>query len=97
MNGKAKSSMSRNVGVVRSREDWSLAIAESTSICCCGIQEKNRGGYHGSSRFSFTGDWEYAGGAAAEVGVAFDGRGAGKAGVLQSHRFLQRSHGAGDD
>ena len=50
-----------------------------------------------SSRFGFAGDREYAGGEAEESGDALHGRRSGEARVLQSHRLLQRSHGAGDD
>jgi hypothetical protein len=60
-------------------------------------QEKNRDGNQASLRLSARSDRKYASGPTAEAGFALDGRGTGEAGVLQSHRFLQRSHGVGND
>jgi hypothetical protein len=78
-------------------EDSRLAAIDSTSVSCRGVQERNHGRDQASSRFSFASDREYAGGPAAEGRIAVDGRGSGEAGVLQSHRLLQRSHGVGHD
>src|SRR5579859_3148603 len=56
--------------------------------------EKDHDGEKSGAGFGFADDWEYAGGTAEETCVAGDGGSAGEAGVLQSDRLVQRSHGA---
>src|SRR6476620_5163085 len=88
---------SRLIRERRCGRGYASAATDSASVNCGGIQEKNHDRDKAGSRFSLASDWKYAGGTAAEGRIAVYGRGSGEAGVLQSNRLLQRSHGVGND
>src|ERR1700746_3032014 len=96
------------VNVQRWKEQSFYSVGSCACQCgsCCTQFQKRRlqrawGKDHGAqqsdSRFGFAGDREYASGEAEKSGDVLHGRRLGKAGVLQSYRLLQRSHGTGDD